>query len=147
MQSLSKYFSKLATLYLMVALVVPAMIPAGYMISRDATSNVVEITICSAINHRQVLLDLDSGRILNDATGQLQLPEATAQPDSIPGDQNESGLEICPFGLASALLLVSVPAEFPGFQSFSSITSAIPTSVVNHQSVPPLPARGPPILV
>jgi hypothetical protein len=146
MSGTAKCFSRVAYLYLLVTLVVPALIPTGYMIGTNSASNLVEITICSAINHRQVFLDLNTGKILGDSDDHVQRfnvsPDVTQQiPDELNGDP-------CPFWLASAAALINNSVNASNLHTAPRITtvSLVSRLLISHPT-PPLPARGPPKLV
>ena len=129
----------------MVALVVPALIPTGYMIGKNSTSNIVEITICSAINHRKALLNLDTGQILGESDSHLLLSKTTDSPQQIP---DKPTVDTCPFWLASAAFLTTDSIDAPSTPGANLTTTAIlPSRLTISHPTPPLPARGPPILV
>ncbi len=138
-----QYLSNLAYLYLLIALLVPALVPAGYMIARDSTSNFVEVTICSAVNHRQVLLDVGTGRLLSESEA-FQL---AGVPLDTPDETSTTTSELCPFALASAVLITSAPlVDAVTDATLDIVGLTLPPALLINHPLPPLPARGPPIL-
>jgi hypothetical protein len=119
--------------FLLIAVfVVPSLVPAGYMLSRNAETNLVEITICSGTNHRVAYLDVNSGDYFDVA------------PDT--GETTEVSLvELCPFavgGLDDQIDVSTLPiATLPTSQLFSQFQ----TVSARVQAITPV-SRGPPVL-
>jgi len=126
-------------LYLLAALALPAMVPSGYMISvpsEGSASFFVELTVCSATNHRQVMLDLSTGRLI-DPSEVLSVDGEEPPPESLTS-------ELCPFSLANAVALTSSALE----SSTSLVTATMSVQRVTQAAIgaahPFPPARGPP---
>ncbi len=122
--------------FLLLSLVLPALVPTGYMVKRNAATYLVEITVCSRVNHRQVLLDVDTGSYheLDQITGATDL-SVTEFVDA----------ELCPFAVTALAVLpdIEVSAFLPGLQQFA----AAPATSQPHPTFTALPpARGPPTL-
>jgi hypothetical protein len=141
----------LVRLYAIAAIILPALIPMGYMVSKGTGSNVIEITICSAFNHRQVLMDLNTGQLLDPSERYLQsgVESGVQASEIVDGDHDfpEEGLpgQPCPFASSSGAPLLA------GNELF--ITPAVtnnlyfiplPTGPPVKRLLAPIPARGPP---
>mgnify|MGYP000327133415 FL=1 len=146
MRRLTTVTSKLAYIYLMTALVTPALVPMGYMIGRNSTSNLVEIRLCSSVARQQTSHVQHAGQVQHHSENPGHLSQPTGEHE--PEHQNVGTADLCPFGLASAALLLGNAAsdERTRFYRSSEILAPLVNSVVDH-TLPPLPARGPPVLV
>ena len=73
-------------LLLLAVFVLPSLVPTGYMVQRNAETALVEVVICSGVNHRTAWLDVDSGTYLPD--GMVPVDEIavveTVQSESCP---------------------------------------------------------------
>ena len=122
----------------LVAMVTSALVPDGYMVDTDASGAIV-IRMCGETGGRLMLLDPE--------TGTLSTPDETGDPaDPLPGDE---ATPHCPFAMASAPAIPATegfeldfafgPPLLAGKPYFPAPASAI--------ARPPLPARGPPVLI
>jgi hypothetical protein len=139
-------------LYFFASLILPALIPSGLMLSRDNEGNFVELTVCSATNHRKVLMNLDTGAVVDiDATSDAAMMMAETLPaqsgppdiDELPSYQNE----LCPFSQATADQVITPELQFrathlPADRALLQIIT-LRFDETKHRS---LPARGPPSL-
>ena len=126
----------LAQLYFVASLVVPMLMPAGMMLSRNSDSNVVELTICSATDPRTVFINIETGALLSADPFLTGNPEA---PEHHP-DQ-----DICPFDLATndQLSLAKVePDATPALPAKPALTAN--ASQFFSQKHPSIPPRSPP---
>lgn len=115
---------------LVIALVVPSLVPAGYMLQRNEQTNVVEMTICPGVHHHENQLTSKTGLTL-DARPQSS-SEATPEP------------EICPFAVAGTANL-ETPENL--ISSTPERTFTAETLLTRTDSLVPeqLNARGPPL--
>lgn len=140
----------LAQLYFFASLILPALIPSGFMVSRDSEGNFVELTVCSATNHRKVLMNIDTGAVVNlDAdldASTLMASIANNEPD--PYSTNEmpiSSNELCPFSQATADQVLTPELQFLAtHQPTSRTLLQVITLRFDETKHPSLPARGPP---
>ncbi|XOV89947.1 MAG: hypothetical protein ACFHX7_08670 [Pseudomonadota bacterium] len=138
--------NRLIAQFIVLLLLVPALVPQGMMLARNAQTDTVEITICSGFNSRTVWLDLETGALI-DPSGKLSLPVSTAAADHLPADDpSAASSSLCPFALAGAALLVQVvpvPEILPGSNSIEPVPAGEDPLAVPYLH---LPSRGPPIL-
>jgi hypothetical protein len=141
----------LVRLYAIAAIILPALIPMGYMVSKGTGSNIIEITICSAFNHRQVLMDLDTGQLLDPSESYLQSGvESGGQSSEIVDVDHEFPEESlpgqpCPFASSSgALLLVVIELFITPAVADNLYFIPLPTGPPVNRFLAPIPARGPP---
>ncbi len=77
-----------------------AFIPQGYMVEAGGETDSVLITICSSLKHRQTLVNVDTGEILESenllATSSVWTKKQPNTTDSTDSSQ------ICPFSLVTA---------------------------------------------
>jgi hypothetical protein len=125
----------------------------GYMVSKGAGSNIIEITICSAFNHRKVLMDLDTGQLLDPSESYIQLGGQSGGQSQEVADIDhefpEEGLpgHRCPFASSSGALLVATNELFVAPAATNSLYFLpLPTGPPIRRSLAPIPARGPPIV-
>ena len=135
-----------AQLYFFASLVLPAFIPSGFMVSRDSEGNFVELTVCSATNHRKVLMNLDTGAVVDlDVSGSMAstFPE---QSDRLPANElPNSQNELCPFSQATADQVLTPEFQFLAtHQSTSRTLLQVIKLRFDETKHPSLPARGPP---
>ncbi len=123
-------------LILLAALVLPAMVPTGYMVKRNTETNLVELTVCSGVNHRQILLDLDTGSFHE------------VDPKAGPTDTTTIVIiesESCPFAISG----VAMPSicEVQALQIGPSVfeTGQVPGQIVRSWRTLP-PVRAPPLV-
>jgi hypothetical protein len=141
----------LVRLYAIAAIILPALVPMGYMVSKGTGSNIIEITICSAFNHRQVLMDLDTGQLLDPSESYLQSgPQSGPQASEIVDVDHEFPEESlpgqpCPFASSSGALLLVVNELFIAPAVTNNLYFLpLPTGPPVKRLLAPLPARGPP---
>ncbi len=154
-RTLNKTIAQFATMLLLVS----ALLPQGMMLARNAQTGLVEITICSGFDSRTVLLDVNSGALI-DPAGRLSLPVSTAldstaldstaldiatQSDTDPADEHpDSASELCPFALAGAVALVLAIPDVET-QAQSGVTELELAGEHPHAArYLHLPSRGPP---
>ena len=139
-------------LYFFASLILPALIPAGFMLARNSEGNFVELTVCSATNHRKVLMNLDTGAVVDidaktDASMMMAvtLAEQSGSPDpsELPNFQNE----LCPFSEATADQALTPELQFLAtHQPANRVLLQVITLRFDETKHPSLPARGPPLL-
>ena len=134
-----RYGSIALQLLLLAVFVLPALVPTGYMIQRNVETSLVEVTICSGVNHRKAWLDVDSGRYLPDG----EVPDL----DSV---QHETVLEmveaeLCPLAVSAAAIADTIQTPFLEAISSTEPMAALPEPVSNLNLHLPL-VRGPPTL-
>ncbi|MBL6690346.1 MAG: hypothetical protein ISP91_08135 [Pseudomonadales bacterium] len=119
---------------LVIALVAPSLVPAGYMLQRNEQTNAVEMTFCHGVSRQ---------------ANPLETASHSSNPLEQHDDQEQSGdhdtsLEICPFAVAGAAVLetpASLVSTNPGH------TYAAEPLLTRADSLAPgqLNARGPPL--
>jgi len=142
----------LVQLYFFASLILPALMPAGFMLARDSEGNFVELTVCSATNHRKVLMNLDTGAVVDiDAQADASMMIATTlveqsrskDPSEWPNFQNE----LCPFSQATADQVLTPELQFLAtHQPANRARLQVITLRFDETKHPSLPARGPPLL-
>jgi hypothetical protein len=150
-QLIQSLVGPLVRLYAIAAIILPALVPMGYMVSKGTGSNVIEITICSAFNHRQVLMDLDTGQLLDPSESYLQSGvDSGAQASEIVDSDHEFPEESlpgqpCPFASSSGALLLA-GNELPITRAVTNnlFFLPLPTGPPVQRLLAPIPARGPP---
>lgn len=117
----------------LLAMVVRALIPAGYMVAPAGQGRSVAVTLCSAHGAQTLFLDLDTGDFAPKKSG---VPSKTAGGDAP-----------CVFAMASALAEPGTPAALPA--ALPTGPTFVPTSVWTSPgrglAAPPPWATGPPI--
>jgi hypothetical protein len=137
----------LVGIYAIAAIILPALIPMGYMVSKGAGSNIIEITICSAFNHRQVLMDLDTGQLLDPSESHLQSGGLSSEVVDIGHDFPEESLpgQPCPFASSSGALLLVINEFFIAPAVTDDLYFLpLPNGPPAKRLLAPIPARGPP---
>jgi len=135
----------LAQLYFIVSLLVPMLVPAGMMLSRNSESNIVELSICSAFDPRTVLLNIETGELVNP---DLHLAStSTASDNSDTKHHPGTDKKLCPFQLATTAhltisALVASQIAPPTVASDDHLGEIFYSQTV-HPSSPP---RGPPLV-
>ncbi len=144
----------LAQIYFIISLVVPMLVPAGMMLTRDSESKIIELAICSATNPRTVLYDLKTGALVNPDP---HLASADRLPDGKLGSGHAftvksshypvSGDGMCPFDLATSdPLLIAVSPDKTAPQTITGIVVAAKFFLSFLSDHPSSPPRGPPFV-
>ena len=122
-------------LLLLAVFVLPALVPTGYMLRVNPESNLVEVTICSGVNHRSAWVDVDTGEYF-DSLLQSEAPQSQVEVvDS----------EICPFAVGGVALNDADPLEL-----HAAFVDEVPLCCVSSAYISigyQPPATGPPELV
>lgn len=122
-------------LLLLAVFVLPALVPTGYMLRVNPESNLVEVTICSGVNHRSAWVDIDTGEYF-DSLLQSEAPQSQVEVvDS----------EICPFAVGGVAL-----NDSGSLVPHAAFADEVPRCCVSHGFTSigyKPPATGPPELV
>jgi len=119
---------------LVIALVAPSLVPAGYMLERNEETNVVEMTFCHGVSRQASPLETSS-----HASNPLEQHGVQQQS----GD-HESSLEICPFAVAGAAVL-ETPESFELARPEGTISAEPLLTRAASLAPEQLTARGPPL--
>jgi len=134
---------KIAQLYFIVSLLVPMLVPAGMMLTRNSESNIVELSICSATNPRIVFFDLNTGALVKPdpyLTSTEPVPAVVGT-----GEHPVSDTDLCPFDLATTdhLSITALAHDATAPPAGESPRQTI-VSGFRQTKHPSLPPRGPP---
>jgi hypothetical protein len=120
---------------LLAALVLPAMVPTGYMVKRNAETNLVELTVCSGVKHRQILLDIDTGAFHEiDSASVLTSAPTIAIVET----------ELCPLAISAMAMGPDLDHDSAGPAPIALGPAPAVDPVVETNHVMP-PARAPPL--
>ena len=136
--------TRLAQVFFIISLVVPMLVPAGMMLSKDHESNIIELSICSATNPRTVLFDLQTGSLVTPD------PHLASTEQAVEQEVVDHGIvadEICPFDLATSDLLFVADLNTSDVIQPSADLARIHHILLFKSEHPSRPPRGPPVLI
>ncbi len=119
-------------LMLLAALLLPAIVPSGYMVKRNESTNVVELTVCPGVAHHQSQLNTRSAKLEFDA----------ANPDMGTTSRIDEPAP-CPLAISTLAALpdINLTQVLP-VHSDNRVTPLVHHSYQTFQVLPPV--RAPP---
>ncbi|MBT5724213.1 MAG: hypothetical protein HOI74_09310 [Gammaproteobacteria bacterium] len=139
-------------LLVITALLLPSLVPAGFMAHRNADTKRLEITLCPS-DFSQVAINALSGSVPTEQSDLAHhvhhspLGETDEQSSGMDhsSHQKEESAELCPLGGAG--VFVGFIAEATDFRLiFSSVHYTEPLLAAETTALLPPPGRGPPAL-
>ena len=122
--------------FALLAMVVRALVPAGYMVAAADDGRFLTITLCSSHGGREAVLDLKTGALL----------DADAAPDDqAPADAPKSDTP-CVFATAAALSAPQTPEAFVAPFQIASVDQPQTRAAAPGRGLvaPPFWSKGPP---
>ena len=132
-------FAQALTAFALLAMVVRALVPAGYMFAPSQDHRFITVTLCSGHGSGEAVIDLTTGAVV-DAD--------EAQKHKAPSNQQNSDGP-CVFAAAAALSAPEQPASLPVVFRLASVElpRAIEAAPGRGLAAPPPWSTGPPLTV
>lgn len=133
-------FAQALTAFALLAMVVRALVPAGYMFAPTQDHRFITVTLCSGHGPSELIMDLTTGAVVD--------PGSTNQDDA-PSKQAPNADAPCVFAVAAALSAPEQPASLPVVFRVASaeLPRAIEVAPGRGLAAPPPWSTGPPLTV
>lgn len=133
-------FARTLAAFALLAMVVRALVPAGYMFAPTQDHRFITVTLCSGHGPAEAVIDLTTGAIVD--------PGSTNQSDE-PSKKSPNADAPCVFAVAAALSAPEQPASLPVVFRLASadLPRAIEVAPGRGLAAPPPWSTGPPLTV
>ncbi len=133
-------FAQALAAFALLAMVVRALVPAGYMFTPSQDQRFITVTLCSGHGPAELVMDLTTGVVVDPgSTNQNDAPSKSAPGADAP----------CVFAVAAALSAPEQPASLPFV--FRLASAALPRAIAvapgRGLAAPPPWSTGPPLTV
>jgi hypothetical protein len=133
-------FAQALTAFALMAMVVRALVPAGYMFAPTQDHRFITVTLCSGHGPTELVMDLTTGAVVD--------PGSTNQNDA-PSKNAPSADAPCVFAVAAALSAPEQPASLPVVFRLASADLPRASAITPGRGLaaPPPWSTGPPLTV